>query len=108
MHVSYEKERTAKDESDLVEAIFDCELARKQAGGLHWAEVLNRFVELKLYKSPESARRRFQKLVADGWPRKQGEDPGPPPNERNAIDPLRYPRLSGGSNRPEQAETYQR
>ena len=35
----------AKDESDLVEAISDCELARKQAGGLQWAAVL---VELKL------------------------------------------------------------
>ena len=72
-HVSYEKERPANDGSDLIEAIFDCELARKEAGGLQWARVLNRFVELNLYKNPKSARRRFQKLVADGWLRKQGE-----------------------------------
>ncbi len=73
MHVSHEKERTAKDESDMVEALFDCELARKQAGSLQSAELLDRFVELDLYKTTGSARRRFQKLLADGWLRKQGE-----------------------------------
>jgi hypothetical protein len=73
MHVSHEKERTAKDESDMVEALFDCELARKQAGSLQWAELLDRFVELDLYKTTGSARRRFQKLLADGWLRKQGD-----------------------------------
>jgi hypothetical protein len=35
---------------DLVEAIFDCEPARKQAGG-YGGRVFNRFVELNLYKS---------------------------------------------------------
>lgn len=72
-HVSYEKERTVKDESDLVEALFNCELAREQAGGLQWAELLDRFIELKLYKNRNGVRRRFQKLLADGWLRKQGD-----------------------------------
>ena len=55
-----------------MEALFDCE-ARKQAGGLQWGELLDRFVELKLYKTRKSAHRKFKKLLDDGWLKKQGE-----------------------------------
>jgi hypothetical protein len=73
MHTSCVKERTVEDESDLVEAIFDCELARNQAGGLQWAELLDRFVALGLYKTRKSARRKFTQLLTDSWLKKEGD-----------------------------------
>jgi hypothetical protein len=76
MHVTCEADdlgHTSTDESDLIEAIFDCPTAREQAGGLQWAEALDRLVALGLYKSRSGARRRFATLLEAGWFRKQGE-----------------------------------
>jgi len=67
MHLTCERKRTEKDEGDLIEQIFNCDLARNQAGSLQWHEIHDRLVELKLYKNRDSARPRVQKLTKTGW-----------------------------------------
>jgi hypothetical protein len=67
MHLTCERKRTEKDEGDLIEQIFNCDLARNQAGSLQWHEIHDRLVELKIYKNRDSARPRVQKLLKAGW-----------------------------------------
>ena len=69
MHVTIEAERRERnnDESNLVHEIFNCDEARAQAGALKWAEFLDRLIALGLYKTRNPARKRLDRLVADGW-----------------------------------------
>ena len=67
MHLTCTVERPQKDESDLVEAIFACDIARQQAGGLLWAQVADRLIELGLSKNKDSAKTRISKLSKTGW-----------------------------------------
>jgi hypothetical protein len=76
MHVSLsgdESRRARRDESDVVEQVFDCGAAQEQAGRLKWAEFLDRLVELELSANRNSARQKLRKLLTDGWVSKHGD-----------------------------------
>jgi hypothetical protein len=73
MPVSCMVERPVKDEGGLIDAIFACEPARSQAGGLLWGQVGDRLVELKMSKTKDAAKTRIAKLSKDGWLQKIGD-----------------------------------
>jgi hypothetical protein len=71
MHLSCQaKVKTAsrQDHSNIIGEIFDCPLAKSQAGALRWGQIQKRLVEMEPYKTENGAKTFVDRhLIPEGW-----------------------------------------